>query len=155
MRALTVIVVLAFSWGATAYPKRPDTRLTPGALCSQRDADFAGYRYGQRIAYCERNVSGSTKQRIFNKYGIPLSCKHLYTIDHFYPLSIGGNNTEENLWPEHRSVKALRPHLETEVYEAVRSGQMKQAQALAIIEDAKLNPPVKNLTPGNPCAPIL
>lgn len=129
-----------------AYPVIPNERLTPGALCSKSDSDFDGYRYGERIPHCRRDVSRSLKNRIYQQYGIPSRCRHRYTVDHFYPLSIGGNNSSKNLWPEHRFVKRLRMDLEQDVFEQLRDGRITQAEALDIIHEEKMNPPVEELS---------
>lgn len=130
--AITWIVV-SFSVVAFSYPLVPRQELTYGQLCSVNNPDFSAYRYAERIPYCERNVSKGQRDRIYNMYRIPVSCRGRYTIDHFIPLSIGGDNSEANLWPEHKLVKATRPQLEQEVYNAVSRGRMTQKQAVEII----------------------
>lgn len=128
------------------YPVVPDERMTPGDLCSKNDPDFDGYRYRERIPHCDRDVSRSLKNHIYKQYGIPSRCRHRYTVDHFYPLSIGGNNSSKNLWPEHRFVKRLRMDLEQDVFDQVREGRISQAEALEIIYEEKMNPPVEELS---------
>ena len=139
------MVALSFSLSAMAdiSPVVPDPDLTPGELCDTRDPDFKEYRYKERIPYCERDVTTSRKNQIYRNYNVSLKKKHNYTIDHFIPLSIGGDNSDENLWPEHKDIKKLRQTLELEVYEAVRDGNMTQDEAIDIIVEAKLNPPIQ------------
>ncbi len=127
----------AFSREAEAFPLIPDPEMTYGDLCDTRDRDFQNYRYGQRIAYCKRNVSKRQKERIYDEYGIPQKCRRRYTIDHFIPLSIGGSNADENLWPEHVKVKSTRPDLEEDVFEALRDGEITQKDAVEIIVKEK------------------
>lgn len=121
-------------------PKHPDLKETPGNCCTEDDPDFVGYRYSQRVAHCVRNVSRETKSRIYEKYRIPSRDRRDYTIDHFIPLSVGGSNSEENLWPEHRQIKATRINLETEIYEAVRRDELTQSEAIEQVMQAKMNP---------------
>lgn len=150
MRAFVSALVLASTFLASTafaaldFPFVPDPTMTEGSLCDPRDPDFERYRYQQKIAYCQRNVSRETKTRIYEVYGVPAKCRGEYTIDHFIPLSIGGDNSVANLWPEHKSIKALRKELETELYKNVSSGAMSQDEAVKIITEAKWNPPVSN-----------
>lgn len=128
--------------GTALTPEHPDPEATPGDVCSRENRDFQEYRYQEKIAYCQRNVSNGTKSAIYEFYGIPTNKRRYYTIDHFIPLSIGGSNDPANLWPEHKKIKELRLHLEEEVYQAVRDGQMKQSDAIDKIIEAKMNPPL-------------
>jgi hypothetical protein len=138
--------LLAFCGTAFAdYPVVPDPGMTTGVLCSRSDRDFDGLRYGEKIAYCHRNVDGRLKSRIYQEYGIPNKCRHRYTVDHFYPLSMGGNNSAKNLWPEHVLVKKLRFDLEQDTFDQLREGRITQKQALDIIREAKLHPPIAEL----------
>jgi hypothetical protein len=111
----------------------PRQDLTYGRLCSVRNPDFESYRYTERIPYCERNVSKEQREKIYNRYRIPVSCRGRYTIDHFIPLSIGGDNSDANLWPEHKLVKATRPQLEQELYLALSWGRIAQKNAIELI----------------------
>lgn len=140
---LTWILALSVSFAAVELkPEHPDPQATPGELCDPQDQDFSKYRYKQRIPYCSRNVSSALKDAIYRYYNIPEKNRRHYTVDHFIPLSIGGNNSPKNLWPEHRKIKELRIDLETQVYEAVRDGRMTQEQAIQVVIDAKMNPPI-------------
>ncbi len=127
------------------YPVVPDPEMTPGDVCTRQDRHFDGYRYREKIAHCKRSVKRGLKSKIYNDYQIPSRCRNRYTIDHFYPLSIGGNNSVKNLWPEHVFVKALREDLEQDVFDQVAQGRLKQKEAFEIIYEAKMNPPVEEL----------
>lgn len=116
-----------------AYPLHPDLTKTPSSLCSEEHSDFTEYRYDEEIPYCKRNVSTALKEYIYQIYKIPKKCRNLYTIDHFIPLSIGGDNSIENLWPEHKEIKADRPQLEWSVYQQLASGQITHEEAIDII----------------------
>lgn len=113
-----------------AYPLVPNPSMTPGSLCSRQHGDYAGDRYEAKIPYCRRNVEGQLKTQLYIAYGVPLECRGSYTIDHLIPLSIGGDNSPQNLWPEHRLVKATRPYLEQQVFEDLRDGRITQQQAI-------------------------
>lgn len=128
----------------SAFPFTPDENVTTGSLCTTSDSDFQEFRYAEQIPYCKRSVSSSDKNRIYQQYGVSEKCRKEYTIDHFIPLSIGGTNRANNLWPEPKSIKALRKNLELELFKAVSAGQMSQAEAVERIRDAKFNPPVRD-----------
>jgi len=119
---------------ALSYALTPSV---PGHLCSINNPDFIEYRYQERIPYCERNVSRETKAWIYERSGVPMKERDEYTIDHIIPLAIGGSNEAENLWPEHKKVKALRPDLERELYVELRDNRIDQACAIWIVKKAK------------------
>jgi len=133
MKLAVVGIVLSLSTLALSYPLVPRQDLTYGQLCTERSPDFKNYRYAERIPYCERNVSRDRRNKIYDQYRIPNNCRNRYTIDHFIPLSIGGDNSDVNLWPEHKLVKATRPQLEQELYNSISRGRITQKQAVEII----------------------
>jgi len=125
--------------GSAISPEHPDQAQTPGDVCDKSDPDFHEYRYDEKIPYCARNVSTSVKAAIYEAYGISQKQRRNYTIDHFIPLSIGGSNETENLWPEHKLIKQQRPDLEHDVYLSLKNGELSQAEAIEIIVQAKMN----------------
>ena len=125
-----------------AYPAAPDVQATPGALCDTKNAHYEGTRYFEKIPYCQRRVTAKMRRLVYDAYGIHPAYRHNYTIDHFIPLSAGGDNSIANLWPEHRGIKKLRYNLEVQVYWQLRRGEITQAEAIEIVADAKLNPPM-------------
>jgi len=128
-----LFIVLLSANFAFSYPLVPDPDLTEGELCTRSDPDFSTYRYEEQIPYCRRNVSRSRRDDIYDDYDISTDCQHRFTIDHFIPLALGGDNSDTNLWPEHVLVKATRPHLERELYLALEAGTMTQDEAIDII----------------------
>lgn len=129
------------------FPFTPDSEKTTGSLCSASNPDFERYRYEERIPYCGRNVDREMKDKVYDAYGVPRGCRKDYTIDHFIPLSIGGTNSFNNLWPEHKSIKFLRQNLENDLYKQISKGEISQAEAVRIVTEAKLNPVVSR--PGD------
>jgi hypothetical protein len=123
---------------AWTYPIVPDPEMTQGDLCSEKDPDFTQHRYQENIPYCKRNVSWYRREQIYNAYNIPQDCRHRYTVDHFIPLALGGNNDDVNLWPEHVQVKATRPTLEQELFLALDRGEITQKYALEVITAEKM-----------------
>ncbi len=142
------MIVLSLALSTTAafaqeFPVKPNPEVTVGDFCDPSDQDFIGYRYEEKIPFCERNVSRHRKDQAYRAYGISENCRREYTVDHFVPLSMGGSNAIENLWPEHKNVKATRQNLEQELYEKLARGEMSQAAVVNQIVDAKMNPPAE------------
>lgn len=124
------------------YPIQPDPEMTPGKLCERGTK-----RYAQQITYCERNVSSGEKNAIIADYDQELGF-HIRTmnrgdfkIDHFIPLSIGGSNDVENLWPQHKTVYAYSDRLELLLFQAMEADKIAQAKAIEVIKECKLDLP--------------
>lgn len=139
--AVALLILTASGGHLLAFPLIPDPQVTVGDLCDTANSDFKEYRYKERIPYCNRNVSSGLKSRIYAAYGIPKKCRKEYTIDHFIPLSIGGSNEANNLWPEHKNLKAIRQSLETDLYYDIRGGRITQEEAIERVIHEKMNPP--------------
>jgi hypothetical protein len=147
---LSVGFVFCTSFMAQAYPLVPNPQIATGHLCNRQNPDYGGDRYKEKIPYCLRNVDDSLKSHLYDLYKVPVNCRGRYTIDHIIPLSIGGDNSPQNLWPEHKKVKATRPYLEEQVFTEVSEGSMLQKDAIAIILKEKTTP--RPPTPGSsPC----
>ena len=140
-KLLTTVLFVFFALSALAldYPKGPDATLTPGSLCDRPDE----YRYPERIAYCERDVTSQEKAEIFQKYrnhlGYTLNIRNRsdYKIDHFIPLCAGGSNQEDNLWPQHISVFTVTDPIESVGCEVLKAGKIKQQELIRMIKEAK------------------
>lgn len=117
------------------FPAKPSLDYTRPSFCSKRDTDFKEYRYNE-IAVCNRNVSTELKDVVYNNYKIPEDVRSEFTIDHFVPLSLGGSNRIENLWPQHKSISTAS--YETTVYSELISGVITYQEALNKIFDRKL-----------------
>lgn len=148
---LSLTMVLSFNLSSVAeasfigkfeIPDGPNAEKTPGDLCK-----YGRPRYSQKITYCERNVSSSTKQRIIAEYDVELGyeIRQLprgdFKIDHFIPLSIGGSNDEKNLWPQHKSVYKFTDPIESHVANLIANNRISQADAIQAVKDCKLNLP--------------
>jgi hypothetical protein len=138
---LTSTSLIAGQQGSNKYPDGPNTNKTPGAICENESE----YRYPEHIKYCERNVSTSTKNKIIAEYDkeFGFDCQKMnrgdFKIDHFIPLSIGGSNDVKNLWPQHKSVYKITDPLESEVANLIVKAKIKQADAIRVIKECKLN----------------
>jgi len=136
--AVAVVLCSTFSHAGENFPKGPDATLTPGALCNHPDS----YRYPEKIAYCERDVSTSTKAAVFQKYDqigyrTRSMKRQAFKIDHYIPLCAGGSNDIKNLWPQHESVYQITDQLEALVCEKMAAGRLKQKDAVNLIIEAK------------------
>ncbi len=140
MLTMTLVFLLSFSVFAAGkqYPMGPDAKLTPGELCSNPSE----YRYPEKIPYCKRDVGSQRKKQIFNNYRflgfvLPPNDRGSYKIDHYIPLCAGGANSNENLWPQHKSVYAITDPMEPLVCEKMSQGRLKQAEAVELIRKVK------------------
>jgi hypothetical protein len=123
------------------FPTGPDENLTPGKLCDKPTS----YRYPENIAYCERDVTSSTKDELILKYDQELGF-HIKTmdrkdfkIDHFIPLCAGGSNDPSNLWPQHKSLYEITDQVEPLICAKMAAGRLKQSYAIKLITTAKTN----------------
>jgi hypothetical protein len=142
---VSLLLVLSFTAQARSragnFPLGPNPQMTPGALCTHPTA----YRYAEHIPYCDRSVGGGLKRQIIQDYDSKLgfSIQKMprgdFKIDHFIPLSIGGANEVTNLWPQHKSVYSFSDPLESDVSNLMVAGKIKQADAVRVIRECKLD----------------
>lgn len=124
---------------ASRFPLNPNPDMTPGETCQRPDT----YRYPEKIAYCERDVSSSTKYAIIDRYDqefgytIGQMNRGDFKIDHYIPLCMGGSNSTKNLWPQHKTVYVKTDSLEQKLCELMAAGKMLQAEAMEKIRFAK------------------
>jgi len=122
------IVVLSTTATFAADPILPDPKLTPGAILTTDAATICQPGYSRSV----RHTPGSLKHRVYVEYGIAQSSGH-YEIDHLIPLSIGGADTRENLWPESHNTKPwnadVKDRLENYLHVEVCAGHIAVADA--------------------------
>lgn len=138
MKRLLISVLLLAGCGQSVsqvadHPPAPDRVMSPGDVCTIDDPDFREWRWG--VALCTRNVSRETKTQIYIAYGVDLSTRTEYKIDHIIPISMGGSNSVRNLWPQHKSIDTQE--LEGEMYNKVSAEYITPQEAWAIIIKAK------------------
>ncbi len=143
-RSFVLVLVLITSslvLASDKYPMGPNPNSTPGSVCENSPVR----RYPENIIYCERNVDTQLKNQIIKSYdeefgySIRSMSRGDFKIDHFIPLSIGGSNSRDNLWPQHKSVYTITDPLEQELSNKIVEGRIKQAEAIRVIREAKLN----------------
>lgn len=105
-KLVLLIVLLVPSMMTYAAPELPDSILTPGEAYTT-DADVACNAHTGNEPDSIRNVSTSTKQEIYESYGLLGNhegyCSELLIgceIDHLISAKLGGTNSKKNLWPE-------------------------------------------------------
>ncbi|MGE0616686.1 MAG: HNH endonuclease signature motif containing protein [Bacteriovoracia bacterium] len=148
-RFCSLVLLLAQAWVVSPsqaeddFPTSPDLEMTPGSLCERPTEK----RYPEGIPYCERNVTTERKRAIIADYDRKLGFhvqemnRQEFKIDHFIPLCMGGSNATDNLWPQHKSVYSITDPLEPILCEKMKAGRLRQAEAVKIIRDAKMNLP--------------
>lgn len=137
---LSLLAAFSFEVSASAaFPVGPQLSITPGKLCDRPNE----YRYPEKIAYCEREVSYEVKDALINEYdqkfgySIGSLPRADFKIDHFIPLCAGGSNDVVNLWPQHKTVYAITDPLEPLICTKMQSGRLRQADAVKLVIQAK------------------
>ena len=113
---------------------QPNPQLTPGKICTPFDPNFSRYRYPAQIPYCNRNVTLEEKQKVAAAYGISDSDWSQYEFDHLIPLSAGGSDDFENIWPQPISEAREKDKVELDIYNNLNSGAIGQDQAIQEIK---------------------
>lgn len=145
-KVLALVTVLVLSTqtfakgdGQERFPRGPHPTMTPGSLCDHPQA----YRYPEKIAYCNRDVSSDLKRWLIleydNQFGYSISSmdRQQFKIDHLIPLCAGGSNRPDNLWPQHVSVYMVTDELEPLICGRMAQGKLRQAEAVQMIREAK------------------
>jgi hypothetical protein len=115
----------------------PDRALTPGVVDpGATDANICAHDWGPGappvpgggdLTYSKaaRHTSSRLKDAVFAEYNLanPHDGGHSYEVDHRVPLSLGGADVRENLWPESRRGDGLnawtKDRLEYHLYRMV------------------------------------
>ncbi len=129
-----------FAQGPIGGPQKlnltqPNPQFTPGKICNPSDPNFSKFRYPAHIAYCNRNVDNIEKQKVAEAYGIAKADWSKYEFDHLIPLSAGGSDDAENIWPQPLAEAHEKDKVELDVFNKLTAGQIDQAQAVQEIWD--------------------
>lgn len=110
MKLIFTLVALALCACAAQPPippTRPDTKLTPGAIASTDTAKVCQVGYSSTV----RKTSDALKARVYASYGLINAPGADFEIDHRVPLSLGGADTQANLWPESYQTMPWNAHV--------------------------------------------
>lgn len=129
------MLLIAFNLHAHTFPTKADPVKTPGDFCTETNPDFKELRYKEKIAVCNRNVTTSKRNKVYDNYGIVVSERINYTIDHFIPLFLGGSNDIKNLWPQHKDISSSM--LEGKVYNIIANDKLNRQDSLDLILSIK------------------
>lgn len=129
------LLLFIISFNSYALVFKPDINLTPGEYCTPQDPNFSEYRYREQIPVCKRNVLTSLKNKIYLAYNVPQVERDQYTIDHKIPLSLGGSNTQDNLWPQPKLI--YTGVLELLVFNLINDQRISHKEALDLVLSVK------------------
>ena len=137
---LSILSIIATQVSAAEkFPKGPQLDITYGKTCDRPNS----FRYSEKIAYCDRDVTPETKDIIINEYdqrfgySIAKMPRGEFKIDHLIPLCAGGSNDVVNLWPQHKSVYVITDPIEPAICAKMSKGRLRQADAVQLILEAK------------------
>ena len=112
-------------------PILPDPKLTPGDTFPVSLADIQVKGYSATV----RDVPIKEKRAVYAAYGITHWQKGEYEVDHLISLSLGGSNSQKNLWPQSYLTEPWNAHtkdqLEYKLLQLVRSGKVDLPTAQA------------------------
>lgn len=134
---LSLAAAMALAPAALAAPPiRPNAAKTPGVIDPVvSDADICAKTWAEApdggapvssgsMTYSQaaRNTSSAQKAQAFKRYGVknPKDGGKSFEVDHRVPLSMGGRDHIDNLWPETRTAKNwsawIKDRLENHIY---------------------------------------
>ena len=106
-----------------------DKACTPGDIFRDATKDqicVPGY------AGSVRNVTQSTKTKVYNAYGVKTHTACQYEVDHLVSLQLGGSNDISNLWPEPATPKPgfhEKDRVENYLHDQICKGNISLHQA--------------------------
>lgn len=112
----------------TANQILPDSACTPGMVLTINTTVVCKVGYTKTI----RDVSETTKKKVFAEYGIPYSQHSNYEVDHLISLELGGGNDISNLWPENSKIQSgslTKDGFENYLHSQVCGGKMTIQEA--------------------------
>jgi hypothetical protein len=131
MRTLSFALMIIFGVPAPAQQGSsymPNPKLTPGTTLKVSKDDLCGSRYKS----ADRSIPISLKRKVFDLYGIRADNPTPFNVDHLIPVSLGGSNSIENLWPQPLSGEwsyHKKNQLEHRLHKLVCRGELDLAKA--------------------------
>ena len=114
--------------GCVANQILPDSACSPGAILTTDPKVICVSGYTKTV----RNVTESTKKKVFKEYGIPYTQHGNYEVDHIISLELGGSNDISNLYPESYLIKngaRTKDIFENYLHKQICNGKMDVAEA--------------------------
>ena len=122
--SVSLVTPIVAQQPASTPPILPDPKLTPGDTLDVTLTDIQEHGYSAKV----RNVPVSVKREVYASYGIEHWNKGEYEVDHLISLSLGGNNSKKNLWPQSYLTEPWNAHtkdqLEYRLLTLVRAGKV-------------------------------
>ncbi len=106
----------------------PDKLCSPGAVLTTDTNVICVSGYTKTV----RNVSNTTKKKVFKEYGIPYSEHSNYEVDHIISLELGGGNDISNLYPESYVIEngaRIKDKFENYLHKQVCTGKLDIVEA--------------------------
>lgn len=105
-------------------PSRPLPDVTPGELAtdSHKQPLTLAYICSVKWGLDDRHVTERMKRNVAKAYGIAWADRNKYEFDHLVPRSIGGADSERNLWPQLWGDAHIKDALEVRLSKLVCSG---------------------------------
>lgn len=114
-----MIALLVVAFAAAA----PNPALTPGAVRPLSVEQICETKWGAD----RRVVTEAMKIHVFAAYGIPLTDRTRYEVDHLVPRELGGADDLLNLWPQPwvgEGNAHVKDHEENRLHRSVCAGAM-------------------------------
>lgn len=108
------IVIALLALLLLAPPAVRPMPVTPGLTRPLSRAAVCATKWGRD----RRHVTEAMKRRVFAAYGIPLSQRSRFEVDHLIPRELGGADDERNLWPQPYT-GALNAHMKDRLENAL------------------------------------
>ena len=101
--SILAILVASKAFSCETDGVYPDFECTPGSIYPVTVKEICVPGYSKTV----RNTKKSVKEKVYEMYGIPVSERKGYVLDHLISLQLGGQDSIDNLFPQRRE---LSPH---------------------------------------------
>jgi len=92
--ATAAVSACVLASGAVLFAQRPNNFVTPGAKTKAKDAEVCAADFSGSA----KAIAGWQRDEALKRYGRDAS-SYSGELDHLIPVSLGGSNDPDNLWP--------------------------------------------------------